>query len=105
METLNISGIEQFLKMYSPQKKFHTSTKEIKLIETYLGIKDKTIDELEELRNIVVQYYTELLDGEVIYNENNEYIGRTEKYWIYIDSLQSVTAVIDNNIYRIKVIL
>lgn len=105
METLNISGIEQFLKMYSPQNKFYTSPKEIKLIETYLSIKDKTIDELEELRNIVVQYYTELLDGEVIYNENNEYIGRTEKYWVYIDSLQSVTAVIDNNIYRIKVIL
>ena len=56
----------------------------------------------------IVPYVKKLIDefdGEVIYNENNEYIGRTEKYWVYIDSLQSVTAVIDNNIYKIKVIL
>lgn len=101
METLNISAFEQFLKIYSPKNKFYTSVEEIELVETKLGIKDKTSDELEELRNAVVRYYTELLDDEVIYNETGEYAGRTEKYWVYMDALQSVTAVIDKNIYNI----
>ena len=101
METLNILTIEQFLKDYSPKIKFYTSVEEIERIETTLGIKDKTIDELEELRNIVVSYYTELLDNEIIYNENGEFSIRTKKYFVYLESLKSVTAVIDNNIYKI----
>lgn len=50
METLNISTVEQFLKDYSPKIKFYTSVEEIERIEINLGIKDKTIDELEEKR-------------------------------------------------------
>ena len=69
METLNILTVEQFLKDYSPKIKFYTSVEEIERIEINLGIKDKTIDELEELRNMVVSYYTELLDTEIIYNK------------------------------------
>ena len=101
METFNILTIKPFLKDYSQKIKFYTSTEEIEHIETNLGIKDKTIDELEELRNIVVSYYTELLNNEIIYNENDEFPRRTEKYFVYLKSLKSVTAVIDNNIYKI----
>ena len=101
METFNILTIKPFLKDYSQKIKFYTSTEEIEHIETNLGIKDKTIDELEELRNIVVSYYTELLDTEIIYNENGEFPRRTKKYFVYLESLKSVTAVIDNNIYKL----
>ena len=49
---------------------------------------------------MVVSYYTELLDNEIIYNENGEFPRRTKKYFVYLESLKSVTAVIDNNIYK-----
>ena len=78
METLNILTVEQFLKDYSPKIKFYTSVEEIERIETNLCIKDKTIDELEELRNIVVSYYTALLNNEIIYTANDEYRRRPD---------------------------
>lgn len=101
MGTLNYSGvIESFLENYFPENSHFTSPREIELVEKHLGIKGKTIEELQELRNRIVRCYDELLETEVIYDLTGQYSGRTNKYWDYMNALQSVTAVIDNNIYK-----
>ena len=93
-------NIYQFLANYYPSNKHYTSEFDIKRIVNNLGIEDASKDELKELRNTVVKYYNEILDTEIYFDENNNYIGRSEKYYKYLESLQSVTTVIDHYIYK-----
>ena len=79
-----------FLKEYSPEEKHITSLKEIRLIEDKLNIA-KYSNNLRALRNSVVQLYDELINEDPT-NRNIAYN--------YIESMMSVTAVIDNYAYK-----
>ena len=79
-----------FLKEYSPEEKHITSLKEIRLIEDKLNIA-KYSNNLRALRNSVVQFYDELINEDPT-NRNTTYA--------YMESMMSVTAVIDNYAYK-----
>ena len=79
-----------FLKEYSPEEKHITSLKEIRLIEDKLNI-DNYRNNLRALRNSVVQFYDELIDED----PNNR-----DMMYAYMESMMSVTAVIDNYAYK-----
>ena len=79
-----------FLKEYSPEEKHITSLKEIRLIEDKLNIA-KYSNDLRALRNSVVQFYNELMNEDPT-NRNMAYD--------YMESMMSVTAVIDNYAYK-----
>ena len=79
-----------FLKEYSPEEKHITSLKEIRLIEDKLNIA-KYSNNLRALRNSVVQFYDELINKDPT-NRNMVYA--------YMESMMSVTAVIDNYAYK-----
>ena len=79
-----------FLKKYSPEEKHITSLKEIRLIEDKLNI-DNYRNNLRALRNSVVQFYDELIDED----PNNR-----DMMYAYMESMMSVTAVIDNYAYK-----
>lgn len=79
-----------FLKEYSPEEKHITSIKEIRLIEDKLNIA-KYSNNLRALRNSVVQFYDELI---------NEDPTNRNMVYAYMESMMSVTAVIDNYAYK-----
>lgn len=79
-----------FLKEYSPEEKHITSLKEIRLIEDELNIA-KYSNNLRALRNSVVQFYNELI---------NEDPTNRNMVYAYMESMMSVTAVIDNYAYK-----
>lgn len=79
-----------FLKEYSPEEKHITSLKEIRLIEDELNIA-KYSNNLQALRNSVVQFYNELI---------NEDPTNRNMVYAYMESMMSVTAVIDNYAYK-----
>ena len=79
-----------FLKEYSPEEKHITSLKEIRLIEDKLNIA-KYSNNLRALRNSVVQLYDKLI---------NEDPTNRNMVYAYIESMMSVTAVIDNYAYK-----
>ena len=86
-ETIELnSDMINFLKEYSPEEKHITSLKEIRLIEDKLNI-DNYRNNLRALRNSVVQFYDELIDED----PNNR-----DMMYAYMESMMSVTAVIDN---------
>ena len=90
-ETVELnSDMINFLKEYSPEEKHITSLKEIRLIEDKLNI-DNYRDNLRALRNSVVQFYDELIDED----PNNR-----DMMYAYMESMMSVTAVIDNYAYK-----
>ena len=90
-ETVDLnSDMVTFLKSYSPEEKHITSLKEIRLIEDELNI-SKYSDNLRALRNSVVQFYDELIHEDPT-NRNKAYA--------YMESMMSVTAVIDNYAYK-----
>ena len=90
-ETIELnSDMINFLKEYSPEEKHITSLKEIRLIEDKLNI-DNYRDNLRALRNSVVQFYNELIDED----PNNR-----DMMYTYMESMMSVTAVIDNYAYK-----
>ena len=90
-ETIELnSDMINFLKEYSPEEKNITSLKEIRLIEDKLNI-DNYRDNLRALRNSVVQFYDELIDED----PNNK-----DMMYAYMESMMSVTAVIDNYAYK-----
>ena len=84
------SDMINFLKEYSPKEKHITSLKEIRLIEDKLNI-DNYRGNLRALRNSVVQFYDELIDED----PNNR-----DMMYAYMESMMSVTAVIDNYAYK-----
>ena len=79
-----------FLKEYSPEEKHITSLNEIRLIEDKLNIA-KYSNNLRALRNSVVQFYDELI---------NEDPTNRNMVYAYMESMMSVTAVIDNYAYK-----
>lgn len=79
-----------FLKEYSPEEKHITSLKEIRLIEDKLNIA-KYSNNLRALRNSVVQLYDDLM---------NEDPTNRNMVYAYMESMMSVTAVIDNYAYK-----
>ena len=90
-ETIELnSDMISFLKEYSPEEKHITSLKEIRLIEDKLNI-DNYRNNLRALRNSVVQFYDELIDED----PNNK-----DMMYAYMESMMSVTAVIDNYAYK-----
>ena len=90
-ETIELnSDMINFLKEYSPEEKHITSLKEIRLIEDKLNIGNYR-NNLRALRNSVVQFYDELIDED----PNNR-----DMMYAYMESMMSVTAVIDNYAYK-----
>ena len=90
-ETIELnSDMIIFLKEYSPEEKHITSLKEIRLIEDKLNIA-KYSNNLRALRNSVVQLYDELI---------NEDPTNRNMIYAYMESMMSVTAVIDNYAYK-----
>ena len=90
-ETIELnSDMIIFLKEYSPEEKHITSLKEIRLIEDKLNIA-KYSNNLRALRNSVVQFYNELI---------NEDPTNRNMVYDYMESMMSVTAVIDNYAYN-----
>ena len=90
-ETIELNpDMVTFLKEYSPEEKHITSLKEIRLIEDKLNI-DNYRNNLRALRNSVVQFYDELIDED----PNNR-----DMMYAYMESMMSVTAVIDNYAYK-----
>ena len=84
------SDMKTFLKGYSPKEKHFTSIEEIRLVEDNLNIANYR-NNLQALRNSVVEFYDELIDE----NPNDKNMT-----YAYMESMMSVTAVIDNYIYK-----
>ena len=90
-ETVELTtDMKTFLKGYSPKEKHFTSIEEIRLVEDNLNI-DNYRNNIQALRNSVVQFYDELIDE----NPNDRNMT-----YAYMESMMSVTAVIDNYIYN-----
>ena len=90
-ETVELtSDMKNFLKGYSPKKKHFTSIEEIHLVEDNLNI-NNYYNNLVALRNSVVQFYDELI---------NEDPTNRNMVYAYMESMMSVTAVIDNYAYK-----
>ena len=89
-ETVELtSDMKNFLKGYSPKEERFTSIKEIRLVEDNRNI-DNYKDNLVALRNSVVLFYDELIgDG-----------SDRERTHAVMESMMSVTAVIDNYAYK-----
>ena len=75
------------LKDYTPADRYFTSENEIKYISNLLGLNDMTVEEMRDMRNMVVIYYRHLVSG---LKEKNE---TWDKYW---NGMMSVTAIIDH---------
>lgn len=89
-ETVELtSDMKNFLKDYSPKEEHFTSIKEIRLVEDNLNIANYSSN-LIALRNSVVLFYDELIgDG-----------SDRKRTHALMESLMSVTAVIDNYAYK-----
>lgn len=85
-ETVELtSDMKNFLKGYSPKEEHFTSIEEIHLVEDNLNIANYS-NNLRALRNSVVLFYDELIgDG-----------SDRKRTHAFMESLMSVTAVIDN---------
>ena len=82
----------KFLNEYRPQDMGFTSLKEIEKIKSTLGIGTTVKEsELQPLRNSVVKFYSSKMESV----END-----VKQVMTYMDSMQSVTAVIDAMIYH-----
>ena len=82
----------EFLNEYHPQKQGITSFKEMDEIKYILGV-GTTVkkSELQPLRNSVVKFYSAKMES--VENDVKQVMS-------YMDSMQSVTAVIDTMIYH-----
>ncbi len=89
-ETIELtSDMKNFLKGYSPKEEHFTSIEEIHLVEDNLNI-GNYYNNLVALRNSVVQFYDELIgDG-----------SDRKRTHAFMESMMSVTAVIDNYAYK-----
>ena len=93
MHYYNLSDEQtKFLNEYHPQDMGFTSLKEMEKIKSILGIDtDVKESELQPLRNSVVKFYSAKMES--VENDVKQVMS-------YMDSLQSVTAVIDAMIYH-----
>ena len=93
MHYYNLSDEQtKFLNEYRPKDMGFTSLKEMEKIKSILGI-DTIVkeSELQPLRNSVVKFYSSKMESV----END-----VKQVMTYMDSMQSVTAVIDTLIYH-----
>ena len=82
----------KFLNEYRPKDIGFTSLKEMEKIKSILGIETTVKEsELQPLRNSVVKFYSAKMES--VENDVKQVMS-------YMDSLQSVTAVIDTMIYH-----
>ena len=82
----------KFLNEYRPKDMGFTSLKEMEKIKSILGIETTVKEsELQPLRNSVVKFYSSKMESV----END-----VKQVMTYMDSMQSVTAVIDAMIYH-----
>ena len=93
MHYYNLSDEQtKFLNEYRPKDMGFTSLKEMEKIKSILGIETTVKEsELQPLRNSVVKFYSSKMESV----END-----VKPVMSYMDSLQSVTAVIDTMIYH-----
>ena len=93
MRYYNLSDEQtKFLNEYHPKEMGFTSLKEMEKIKSILGIGTTAKEsELQPLRNSVVKFYSAKMESV----END-----VKQVMTYMDSLQSVTAVIDAMIYH-----
>ena len=93
MRYYNLSDEQtKFLNEYRPKDMGFTSLKEMEKIKSILGIDiDVKESELQPLRNPVVKFYSSKM--ETVENDVKQVMS-------YMDSMQSVTAVIDTMIYN-----
>lgn len=82
MKTFNDTE-KQFLANYRPADKHFTYASEIEQVADALGLYAMSADDLQETRNAVVNYYSELQEAEVA------------NYWDLRNAMMSVTAVVD----------
>lgn len=90
----------EFLLNYSPANLHFTSTAEMNLIIEHFNLNKITDIEMYNLRNAVVSFFSELLEGEIMFDSTGKYKGRTDKFWTYNSAMQSVTAVMDHVMYN-----
>ena len=82
----------KFLNEYRPKDMGFTSLKEMEKIKSILGIETTVKEsELQPLRNSVVKFYSSKMES--VENDVKQVMS-------YMDSMQSVTAVIDTMIYH-----
>lgn len=98
--TVNGGTINAFLKSYRPEEDGFTSASEMMRIRDRLNLDNLNTDGLRKMRDRVVKFYSNLLDKETRYNADGTYAGRTEKFYGYNEAMMSVTAVIDDRIFR-----
>lgn len=93
MRYYNLSNEQtEFLNEYRPQEDGITSFKEMEKIKSVLGIGTTVKEsELTPLRNSVVRFYSDKMESV----END-----VKQVMRYMDSMQSVTTVIDTMIYH-----
>ena len=93
MRYYNLSNEQtEFLNEYNPKDMGFTSLKEMEKIKSVLGIGTTVKEsELTPLRNSVVRFYSDKMESV----END-----VKQVMYYMDSMQSVTAVIDTMIYH-----
>ena len=93
MHYYNLSDEQtKFLNEYHPQDMGFTSLKEMEKIKSILGIGTTVKEsELQPLRNSVVKFY---------YSKMESVENDVKQVMTYMDSMQSVTAVIDAMIYH-----
>lgn len=84
-----------FLMNYKPANQGFTGMKEIRAIINALNLDNICDRDMRAMRNRVVEVYTTLMDGEVLFDIQGNFAGRTVKYWEYNNAMMSVCAVID----------
>lgn len=94
------SSLKSFLLSYKPEDDMFTSKAEMDLIADKLKFSSLSAEQLRETRNKVVEIYSDAMEKEIQYDEDGKYAGRTEKYWDYNEGMMSVTAVIDNELFK-----
>lgn len=94
------SSLKGFLLSYKPEDDMFTSQAEMDLIADKLKFSSLSVEQLRETRNEVVRIYENAMDKEILYDNNGDYAGRSEKYFDYNQGMMSVTAVIDNELFK-----
>lgn len=88
-------SVSDFLIKYQPKDNHFTSKDEMKMICSFFCLDNMSTDEIRNLRNNIVEFYSKLMDNEIIYDDNGEYDGRTAQFWKYLYAMESVICAID----------
>ena len=100
MKSLFTTTQWDFILNYTPANAHFTSPEEMEKIAEVFGFKHRSYPELKNLRDNIVTTYTAMMDNAIIYDENGEYQGRTKGFYRCMSAMQSITVVIDHEIYK-----